>query len=29
MRVLGQESIARMNRIDIADLGCTHDPIDF
>ena len=28
MRVLGQKSIAGMNRIDVTDLGCAHDPID-
>ena len=29
MRVLGEESLAGMNRVDIADLGRAHDPIDF
>ena len=29
MRVLGEEPIAGMNRINIADLGRAHDPIDF
>ncbi len=28
MRVLGEKSIAGMNRVNIADLGCAHDPID-
>ena len=29
MRVLGEEPITGMNRIDIANLGCAHDAIDF
>ena len=29
MRVLSEEPIAGMNRINIADLGRAHDPIDF
>ena len=29
MRVLGQKSVARMDRIDIADFGRAHDAIDF
>src|SRR6476659_3645051 len=29
MRILGEEPIARMNRVNIADLGRAHDPIDF
>ena len=29
MRVLGQKSIPGMDRIDVANLGCAHDPIDF
>ena len=29
MRVLGQKTVAGMNRIDIADLGRAHDPVDF
>ncbi len=28
MRVLREKSISRMNRIDVANLGCAHDPID-
>ena len=26
--VLSEETVAGMNRIDVADLGCAHDPID-
>jgi hypothetical protein len=29
MRILGEEPIAGMNRVNIADLGRAHDPIDF
>ena len=29
MRVLGQESITGMNGVNVADLGCAHDPIEF
>src|SRR4029077_7331090 len=29
MRVLSEEPIAGMNRVNIADLGRAHDPIDF
>ena len=29
MRVLGEKSVARMNRIDIADFSGAHDAIDF
>ena len=29
MRVLREESVAGMNRIDVANLGCAHDAIDF
>ena len=29
MRVLGEEAVTRMNRVDVADLGCAHDPIYF
>jgi hypothetical protein len=29
MRVLGKEPITGMNCIDIADLGCAHDAVDF
>ena len=29
MRVLGEESVARMNRVDVADLGRAHDTVDF
>src|SRR6476646_3272296 len=29
MRVLSEEAIAGMNRVNIADLGRAHDPIDF
>jgi len=29
VRVLGQKSVTRMNRVDIAHLGRAHDPINF
>ena len=29
VRVLGEKTIPGMNRIDVANLGCTHDSIDF
>ena len=29
MRVLGEKSVAGMDRIDIANLGCAHDSVDF
>src|SRR5882757_1477185 len=29
MRILGEEPIAGMNRVNIADLGGAHDPINF
>src|SRR5438046_9946565 len=29
MRILREEPITGMNRIDIANLGCAHDAIDF
>src|SRR5262245_14162552 len=28
MRILGEKSVARMNRVNVADLGGTHNPID-